>query len=116
MKKRGRKMIHFHRELTVEAYFTKYAQCHWITFPGHSEASETKSAILNLNIAKQVKVFAVIFPGQATWRYFVTPKTYSSVLQMYKNYTKRRAVETVHQVLKDVLGLDEGKMRLETLR
>jgi hypothetical protein len=115
IKKRGKKMTHFRRELPLSEYFSKYAKSHWITFSGHDELSETKSAILNLNIVKQVKVFAIIFPGQDSWRYFVTPRHYSSVLQMHAHYSQRWAVETVHQVLKDVLGLEEGKMRLEEL-
>lgn len=115
IKKRGKKPTHFLREMSVEKFFTQYGTNHWLTLSGQIEACETKSATLNLSIVKQVKVFAVIFPGQSTWRYFVTPKTYSSVFQMYSHYSQRWAVETVHQVLKDVLGLDEGKMRLEPL-
>lgn len=115
IRKRGKKPVHFLRNLSVEKFFNKYGKSHWFTLPEHFEPSETKSAILNLSIVKQVKVFAVIFPGQSSWRYFVTPKNYSSVFQMYNHYSKRWAVETVHQVLKDVLGLDEGKMRLEPL-
>jgi len=115
IKKRGKKPVHFLRDMPVEKFFSKHGKSHWFTLPDHSEPSETKSATLNLSIVKQVKVFAVIFPGQSSWRYFVTPKTYSSVFQMYNHYSKRWAVETVHQVLKDVLGLDEGKMRLEPL-
>ncbi len=114
-KRRGKKPVHFSRELSVEKYFNKYGKSHWLTFSGKSEPCETKSATLNLNLANQVKVFAVIFPGQTTWRYFVAPKTYSSVFQMHQHYSKRWAVETVHQVLKDILGLEGGKMRLEPL-
>jgi len=112
-KRRGAKPKHFRRELPLEEYFTKYGKSHWVTFPGHSELSETKSAVLNLSFIKQVKVFAIIFPGQTTWRYFVAPRHYSSVLQMYTHYSQRWPVETVHQVLKDILGLDKGKMRSE---
>lgn len=114
-KKRGKKPVRFLRGMRIEKYFVKYGKSHWITFPGQSEQCEVKSAILNLSIVSQVKIFAVIFPGQSTWRYFVTPKTYSSVLQMYCHYSKRWSVETVHQVLKDILGLEKGKMRLEPL-
>ena len=114
-KRPGKKPVHFSRELSVEKYFNKYGKSHWLTFPGKPEPSETKSATLNLNLANQVKVFAVIFPGQTTWRYFVAPKTYSTVFQMHNHYSKRWAVETVHQVLKDILGLEGGKMRLEPL-
>ena len=112
-KKRGKKATNFHRELSVEEYFSKYSKSHWVTFPDHNEPSETKSAILNLSTVKQVKVFAIIFPGQTTWRYFVAPRHYSTVSQMYAHYSQRWPVETVHQVLKDVLGLADGKMRLE---
>jgi hypothetical protein len=115
IRKRGKKPVHFLRNLPVEKYFNKYGKSHWFTLPDHSELSETKSATLNLSIVKQVKVFAVIFPGQTSWRYFVAPKIYSSVFQMYNHYSKRWAVETVHEVLKGVLGLDKGKMRLEPL-
>ena len=89
IRKRGKKPIHFLRNLSVEKFFNKYGKSHWFTLPDHSEPSETKFATLNLSIVKQVKVFAVIFPGQSSWRYFVTPKTYSSVFQMYNHYSKR---------------------------
>ena len=111
IRKRGKKTVYFLKNQSVEKYFNKYSKNHWFTLPDHSEPSETKSAALNLSIVKQVKVFAVIFHGQSSWKYFVAPKTCSSVFQMYNQYSKRCAVETVHEVSKNILGLDEGKMR-----
>ena len=110
---RGRPMSDFIKTIRIEDYLNKYQECHSFFDPDRRTTILFKSARVNLNIAKQVKVYVFMYVNQTEWRYIVCNIQIRTARQAYNLHKYRWPIENVHYDVKQIFGIEEGHMRLE---
>lgn len=113
IQRRGRPMSDFTKTVRIEDYLEKYQKMHSFIDPDRNTTLLFKSARVNLNIAKQVKVFAFMYENQTEWRYIVCNIKIQTAKQAYNLHKDRWPIENVHHDVKQIFGIKEGHMRLE---